>query len=276
MILGTAAYMAPEQARGRVADRRADIWAFGVVLYEMLTGRRAFDGEDVTTTLAAVLKEDVKWDALPADLPVSVRRLLRRCLEKDRRRRLGAISDARFELDEATDPSSDVPPASAARSGIGRMERAMWASVAALATVAAVMFAVTSTPGRETPTDITRFGVLPPGDGRFSGLVPRFSISPDGRTLAFTASLEAGKPDRLWLRRLDSLDVTPIPGTESVAGALLPQQPFWSPDGRYLGYFVQDAGTKSTLRTVDLQSGSIQPLCDCRRTIPAAVGTRTA
>jgi serine/threonine protein kinase len=262
MILGTAAYMAPEQARGRVVDRRADIWAFGVVLYEMLTGHRAFHGEDVSITLAAVLKEDVKWAALPMDLPAPIRRLLRRCLEKDPKRRLGAISDARFELDEATAPSSDVTSPSAARSGIGRMERVIWASVAALASVAAVMFAIGSTSGVETTPEITRFGVLPPADGQFSGTVPRFSISPNGRLLVFAASPELGKPDRLWLRRLDSIEVTSIPGTESAPGSLLPQQPFWSPDGRHLGFFVQDAGTKSRFRTVDLQAGSIQELCD--------------
>ncbi len=101
MILGTAAYMAPEQARGRTVNRRADVWAFGVVLYEMLTGRRAFEGEDISITLASVLKEDVSWQALPVNLPAPVRRLLRRCLEKDPKRRLSAIGDARLELDEA-------------------------------------------------------------------------------------------------------------------------------------------------------------------------------
>ena len=101
VILGTAAYMAPEQARGRVVDRRADIWAFGCVLYEMLTGRRAFDGEDTSITLAAVLKDEVKWDALPAATPPGARRLLGHCLERDPRKRLSAIGDARFDLDEA-------------------------------------------------------------------------------------------------------------------------------------------------------------------------------
>ncbi len=102
VILGTAAYMAPEQARGRVVDRRADIWAFGVVLFEMLAGRRAFDGDDISITLASVLKDDLNWAALPADLPSPVRRLLRRCLEKDPKRRLSSISDAWLELDDAS------------------------------------------------------------------------------------------------------------------------------------------------------------------------------
>ena len=100
-IIGTAAYMAPEQARGKAVDRRADIWAFGVVVYEMLTGRRPFDGDDTSTTLASVLKDDVSWQALPADLPAPAHRMLRRCLEKDPRRRLSAIGDARIELEDA-------------------------------------------------------------------------------------------------------------------------------------------------------------------------------
>jgi serine/threonine protein kinase len=100
MILGTAAYMAPEQARGKAVDRRADIWAFGAVLYEMLSGRRAFEGDDISITLASVLKDEPKWTELPADLPPAITRLLRRCLEKDPRRRLSAIGDARLELDE--------------------------------------------------------------------------------------------------------------------------------------------------------------------------------
>jgi serine/threonine protein kinase len=126
MIIGTAAYMAPEQARGKGADRRADIWAFGVVLYEMLTGGRAFDGDDISVTLASVLKEDVKWDRLPSDLPASVRRLLRRCLEKDPKRRLSAIGDARLELDEPAEPEDTAADGAAARAVTGTREKHPW------------------------------------------------------------------------------------------------------------------------------------------------------
>ena len=108
IIVGTAAYMAPEQARGRAVDRRADVWAFGVILYEMVTGTRAFEGDDISITLASVLKEDPKWDLLPPDLPLSLRRLLRRCFEKDPKRRLTAIADARLELDERDEPAITV------------------------------------------------------------------------------------------------------------------------------------------------------------------------
>src|SRR5207245_6926818 len=109
-IIGTAAYMAPEQARGKNVDRRADIWAFGVVAYEMLTGRRLFDGDDISTTLANVLKEEVSWQALPADLPAPVRRMLRRCLERDPRRRLSAMGDARIELEDAIAAPAEPAP----------------------------------------------------------------------------------------------------------------------------------------------------------------------
>ena len=110
-IIGTAAYMAPEQARGKAVDRRADIWAFGVVVYEMLTGRRPFDGDDTSTTLASVIRDDVSWQALPADLPAPAHRMLRRCLEKDPRRRLSAIGDARIELEDAmATPAEPAPP----------------------------------------------------------------------------------------------------------------------------------------------------------------------
>ena len=107
LIVGTAAYMSPEQARGKAVDRRADMWAFGVVLYEMLSGTRAFQGDDVSITLASVLKDDVNWKALPAGLPPPILRLLRRCLQKDPKRRLTAAADARIELEDAASPASD-------------------------------------------------------------------------------------------------------------------------------------------------------------------------
>ena len=265
MILGTAAYMAPEQARGRAVDRRADIWAFGVVLYEMLSGRRAFEGEDISITLAGVLKEDVKWDALPADLPAPIRRLLRRCLEKDPKRRLGAISDARLELDEATGPS-EAAVASAPPSGIGRKERWIWASLALIGLLTAGGVAWTLAPRPEVAPPVTRFDIFPPGEGAFSGNPPRFAVSPDGQSLVFSAAPGPGKPDQLFLRRLDSMEVTPIPGTESGNSGLLPQSPFWSPNGRHVAFFVQTERVgmegASRLKTVDLQGGGVQSVCE--------------
>ena len=129
LIIGTAAYMAPEQARGKAVDRRADIWAFGVVLYEMLSGQRAFEGEDISVTLASVIKEEVSWPALPADLPEPIRRLLRRCLEKDPRRRLRDIGEARLTLE---DPASSELDDERADRGDARLARARHHSGAAL------------------------------------------------------------------------------------------------------------------------------------------------
>ncbi|MBK9243217.1 MAG: serine/threonine-protein kinase [Acidobacteria bacterium] len=271
MIIGTAAYMAPEQARGRAVDRRADIWAFGVVLYEMLTGSRGFEGEDISVTLANVIKEDPKWDALPADLHPSIKRLLRRCLEKDPKRRLGAISDARLELDEASSPSEASPAAAsvaAPRSGVARWERAIWASVAAVAIVAAVWLAWPSSSDDEATLPMARFEVSPPGEGRFIGNAPRIAISPDGRSLAFSASSKAAEADQLWIRRLDSMEVLPVPGTLSTPDANQPQSPFWSPDSRQLAFFVQtglEAGglsRASRLLTADMTGGGVRKICD--------------
>ena len=274
MIIGTAAYMAPEQARGKAVDRRADIWAFGAIVYEMLTGRRAFEGDDVSVTLASVIKEDPRWNALPGDLPPALTRLLRRCLEKDPKRRLSSIGDARLELEESVLPSSETAPAAASRSGIGRLERAIWATGVGIAGIAAVLFALQATSSPETRPDVARFGVLPPGEGRFSGAVPRFSISPDGRLLVFAASPQLGKPDQLWLRRTDSIDVTPVAGSESVPGAQMPQSPFWSPDSGHLAFFVQDAARGSRLKVVNLQSGSTQYVCELPSNNPAGTWNR--
>jgi Tol biopolymer transport system component len=265
MILGTAAYMAPEQARGRAVDRRADIWAFGVVLYEMLAGRRAFEGDDISITLASVLKEDVQWSALPADLPESIRRLLRRCLEKDPKRRLSAIGDARLELDDAASPP-EVRPAAAASAGIGRRERWLWAAATGLVAIAAIVFAWPARSPRELEPPLARFFVYPPGEGRFSAVPPRFAVSPDGRFLVFAASAQVGKPEQFWLRRLDSPQVTPVAGTESGINGLMPQSPFFSPDGQRLAYFMQTEVSgptgNSRLRIVDLQGGTGRPVCE--------------
>ena len=148
VILGTAAYMAPEQARGKAVDQRADIWAFGAVLFEMLTGRRAFDGVEVTDVLAAILKSDPDWSQLPSDVPASIRRLLRRCLEKNPGRRLSAIADARLELDERdpqpvpVEPTPDSKPPARRRSWLALI----WPAAAASIATAVMMTALRPAP----------------------------------------------------------------------------------------------------------------------------------
>ncbi len=160
MILGTAAYMAPEQARGKAVDRRADIWAFGVVLYEMLTGRRAFEGDEVSDVLAAVLRQDIDLTALPAATPPGVRRMLRRCLEKDPRKRLSAIGDARLDLDDL-EPAAAPQAATVAPARPSLVAR-LWPAAAGIiltAAIAAVFWPKTTS----APADqITRLSLLPP------------------------------------------------------------------------------------------------------------------
>jgi len=255
MILGTAAYMAPEQAKGKLVDRRADLWAFGVVVYEMLTGRRAFRGEDTTDTIAAVINKEPDWSALPAATPATIRTLLRRCLEKDRKRRLDSAADARLEIEEAlTAPAAGTAPAST--SSRATSSRGLWIALA----VAAVVIIALATPAvrhlRETPAlSAVRFGVFPPENTTFTSsgaAVPttQFAVSPDGTRLAFVATAAAGRP-MVWIRPLDSMQAKMLPGTEDAA------YPFWSPDCRFVGFFAQ-----GKLKKVDVAGGPPQALSD--------------
>ncbi len=254
VILGTAAYMSPEQARGKAADKRADIWAFGIVLFEMLTGRRAFDGDDVSITLASVLKSDPDWTALPATTPVSLRRLLSRCLKKDPKERLQAIGDARIEIAEA----QSAPGPDGVQAGTARQtspERIAWvtASVSTLlvATMAA-LFGLGIVRVREAPTETPtmRFTIAPPEGMAIAG---RPAISPDGRRVVFS-----GSDGSLWVRSLDALPVQRVPGTE---GAV---QPFWSPDSRSVAFF---AGGK--VKKIDVAGGPAVTLCDAAGSVAA-------
>jgi Tol biopolymer transport system component len=221
VILGTAAYMAPEQAKGKIVDMRADVWSFGVVLYEMLTGRRLFRGADVTDTLVEVLKTDPDWSALPASTPASIRRLLRRCLERDREKRLHDIADARLEIDEAAS-RADATIESAVRPSFTR-ERWLWALVTGALLVALAIVLGTRRSDVGSAPEVHVQLLTPPFGG---GAIAAFSLSPDGRTLAFLATTE-GKT-RIWTRQLNREDAHALDGTDD-AGAV-----FWSDDGRSL------------------------------------------
>ena len=222
VILGTAAYMAPEQAKGKVVDRRADVWAFGVVLYEMLTGRRLFGGEDVSDTLASVLKTDPDWTALPATTPAGIQRLLRRCLERDPNRRLHDIADARLEIEDALVAPAAPAAVSAARPG--RRERLLWlAAIAGSAILSAIVTRYLGAPVTELPE--TRLQILTPLS---PGQATPLAMSPDGRSVAFWA-LADGK-SQLWVRHLGADEAKPLPGTAG-GGAL-----WWMPDGRSIVY----------------------------------------
>ena len=249
MILGTAAYMAPEQARGKAVDRRADIWAFGVVLYEMLTGRRAFEGEEISDVLAAVLTRDPDFSALPAATPATVRRLLARCLDKDPKRRLRDIGEARLELSEpALSAASSAPGAALAATVRRPRARAAWATagVFALAFAGILVMHLRETPPVAEPIEFT---VPPPESSFFSGATPQFALSRDGRQLVFVAA-ERGTP-MLFVRSLASSDARVLPGTEQATF------PFWSPDGRFVGYFAS-----GKLRKILVAGGPPIALCD--------------
>ena len=251
VILGTAAYMSPEQARGKEADRRSDIWAFGCVLYEMLTGRRAFEGSEVSDTLASILKSDPDWTALDPDTPPGLRRVLRRCLAKDPRRRFHDIADLRLELEDLAAPDAATNTARA-RPAHRLRERIAWGLVVVLLLLLAALGAYVAL--KPPPAvQLTRFQVYPPpGKGLRTQLFTAgdAEVAPDGTRLAFSAGDRTGK-SQLWIRRFDAFDALPLTGTEGAS------MPFWSPDSRHIAFFV--AGK---LRSVDAAGGSPRTICD--------------
>ena len=236
-ILGTAAYMSPEQARGRAVDRRTDIWAFGVVLYEMLTGKELFGGDTLTDVLAAVVVREPDWKSLPP----RVQPLLRRCLEKDPKRRLRDIGDAMLLLDAAPPPEKPVA---------GRW---LWLSCAGAALFLVAFAALALMHFRETPpaADTVRFQIPLPADVSFTQN-STFALSPDGRTLAFSGFGSDGVT-RIWVRSMDSLATRPLPGVEIGPGAHF----FWSADSRDLAFQAD-----GKLKKIDLSGGPAQIVCD--------------
>jgi len=227
MILGTAAYMSPEQARGRPVDRRADIWSFGCVLFEMLTGQRAFDGETVTDVLAAVVTRDPDWNALPAATPASMRRLLVRCLDKDPRTRLRDIGEARIIL---ANPGSAAPGPVSPSVAPPRRNGMLWAGAAVLALVAGIGVGRWLLAPQPQPQPAFEFDVTVPGARIETG---SFTLSPDGSRLALIVR-DANGDRQLCVRSMDSVEARVLTGT---TGAIYP---FWSPDGREIAYFANN------------------------------------
>jgi len=235
-ILGTAAYMAPEQALGKPVDKRADIWAFGVVFYEMLAGARPFPGETSAETLHAVVRGTPDLGKLPPETPPHLRRLIERCLRKDPATRLRDIGEARILLDE---PPEEIPAPPRWRRGLP------WLTAVAALTVAAASLWL-----RQPPREVQgfRLAVPPPEQAGFS-LVSLPAISPNGHYLAFATG--SGTQARLWIRDLDAVEARAIPSSE---GAV---DPFWSPDSRSVGFFA--AGK---LKRVDVAGGPVVTVCD--------------
>ncbi len=242
MIIGTAAYMSPEQAKGKTVDKRTDIWAFGVVLYEMLTGRRAFKGEDVSETLAAVLMTTLSMDALPPTTPPAIVSLIRRCLARDPRNRLRDIGDARLVL--VDDAYTTNPAATGTIAPVA--SRLPWI-VAAVATLALLALAAWTFSSRAVPTESRAIvtTLLPPANGEFAFTIPYAmpAISPDGTRVVYGAKDQSGR-QQLWLRQLDSPTARALPGTEDAA------TPFWAPDNRWVGF-----GQGNKLKKIDVQGG---------------------
>jgi Tol biopolymer transport system component len=237
VILGTAAYMSPEQARGGAVDERADIWAFGVVLYEMLCGARLFASDTVSDTLAGVLKTEIDFGALPEETPPAVRRLLKRCLERNPKNRLHSIADARIVLDEIARGPAEAPPealAAAGSSGRSAVRWLTWAGLLAAGLLAGwglTQVAESGSAARHVPVR-ARLTVALPADAPLAAgnFLPSLAFSPDGASLAYVA-VGADGVRRLAVRRLDSAEVRVIPGTEGAEG------PFFSPDGQWIAFW---------------------------------------
>jgi Tol biopolymer transport system component len=250
VILGTASYMSPEQAKGKPVDRRADVWAFGVVLYEMLTGTFLFGREDVTDTLAAVLTFEPDLTKVPASTPPAIKRLLQHCLVKDKRQRLDSMAAARIEIDDVLGgKGSEAPSAAPAGQASGGWLRtaALVAGGVAIGAVASTLWP-RSTPGSTPPSSLVA-RITAPRDA-ISAFHDGFALSADGLKLAFAARNTSGLR-QIWVRKLDADTAQPIPGTD---GALYP---FWSPDGRSIGFF-----SDAKLRRVDEDGSRLQTVCD--------------
>jgi serine/threonine-protein kinase len=255
MILGTAAYMSPEQARGGLVARRADIWAYGVVLYEMLVGRRLFDEPSVSETVAAVLKGELTFTALPQGTPASISRLIARCVTRDSRRRLRDIGEARIMIDDALANREDGTEARDARRVVQQTPRRLAVPIWIVAGIALVVAAVaTWAPWRKAPTPaaVTR---LTTDYGADIALSPTAGISmllsPDGQQLVLVGSPRPGDRPRLYVRRLDKLEATPLTGTDGA------KDPFFSPDGQWIGFFAD-----GKLKKIPSSGGAALTLAD--------------
>lgn len=278
IILGTAAYMSPEQAKGKTADLRADIWAFGCVLFEMLTGTQAFQGETVSETLAAVMRDEPDWGALPPTVPLQVRQLLKRCLSKDAKQRLQAIGDARITIEEAqsgrTSNIGSFLVAPEAASTAAKFRIPPWALAALLAIALAVILSILPWRSGQSGGPVMHLSLAAQALHLEAHFASAVAISPDGTQVVYIASqgsanmgkgsdLEAPRTDafELVVRKLDQLVPTPLPDTTGGAA------PFFSPDGRWIGFFADGA-----IKKVSSDGGPPVKVCDVPRILGASWG----
>jgi serine/threonine-protein kinase len=275
-IVGTPAYMSPEQARGTPTDHRTDIWSFGCVMYEMLTGRLPFEGETATDTVARVLEREPDWQALPRETPANIRVMLRRCLEKKPRQRLQHIGDAVIEIDETLNAPENAPPVGVPT--VGESQSARWRSRATYGVAGLIIGAVAVAVALKSFTPPSDFGRTPASTQRalirlpenqtlalsrstpLGWAQPAIAISPDGSHLVYVADI--GDTTQLFVRLMNEFQASPIPGTE---GAFYP---FFSPDSRWVGFFTRDS-----LKKVSLLGGDPVALCDARNPRGASWGT---
>ena len=249
-LLGTVCYMSPEQARGAPIDRRSDLWSFGCVLFEMLTARRAFDGPSQSDVLVSILEREPDWSALPPKTPPPVQRLLRRCLQKDVRRRLRDAGDARLELEDA----ATIEPASSADRAAAATPGSSWIRTAAVLVLgtglgAAVVAGLMRAPSSPAATQVQFSVTLPDGERLATTDLPALAVSPDGRLVTYLSA--RGSTTQLSLRRLDAVDPVALPGTANAVS------PFFSPDSQWIAFFAD-----GKLKKVPIAGGPPIIICD--------------
>src|SRR5262249_33429792 len=252
IVMGTAAYMSPEQASGKPVDKRSDVWSFGVLLYELLTGKKAFDGKTVSHTIVHILENEPDWSALPP-LPSGVQDVLERCLQKDPANRLRDIGDIRVLLQSGLTKSVRAVEGSATkRAALVPLKWVLIFGTAVLLAVGAMAFYYS----RQKPAapEAMRFEIAQPANTIATN---RVAISPDGRRLAFIASV-GGQGTRIWIRSLETLEARPLEATAGVEGFL----PFWSSDSRFIAFSAQ-----GKLKKIDVTGGPALSLCDVREPV---------